>query len=112
MAVGDRIPAELVEPQALSATTEAKYINIATNRVQVTQIWLANTGTATRKVTLYKNGTTIAHTIANAIELAAGASVILDDLKLVLTGAQTIGAKQDAGADVTLAVYGVVEQLS
>ena len=61
-------------------------------------------------ITLYKNGTATTNEIANSITLPANGSTIIDT-KLVLTGTQTIGAKQDTGTDVNIAIYGIVEQI-
>lgn len=110
MAVGDRIPTELCLT-ALSATATAVFTNAsASYRTQATQIYLANTGSTQRIISLYKNGTSTTNIIANSIIIPANGSVIIDT-KIVLTGTQTIGAKQDTGTDVNIAIYGVVEQV-
>lgn len=111
MAVGDRTPTELCLT-TLSATATAVFTNAsASYRTQATQIFLANTGATQRTITLYKNGTATANVIANSIVIPANGSVVLDS-KIVLTGTQTIGAKQDTGTDVNIAIYGVVEQIA
>lgn len=111
MAIGDRIPTELTAPIVLSTTATAVFTNGgASYRTQATQIFLCNTGASQRIVTLYKNGTAASNQIANSITLPANTSTIIDT-KLVLTGTQIIAAKQDAGTDVNIAIYGVVEQI-
>ena len=112
MAIGDRTPTELTPPTALSTIATAVFTNTsASYRTQATQIFLCNTGASQRIVTLYKNGVTVAEQIANSITLPANTSTIIDT-KLVLTGTQTIGAKQDVGTDVNVAIYGVIEQIA
>ena len=111
MAIGDVTPSELCLA-ALGITAATVITNAgASYRTQATQIFLANTGATERKVTLYKNGTATANIIASSIVIPAGGSVIIDT-KLILTGAQTIGAKQDVGTDVNMAVYGIIEQIA
>lgn len=111
MAVGDRIPTELCLT-ALSATATAVFTNTsASYRTQITQIYLCNTSSSSRTVTLYKNGTATTNQIANSIVLPANTSTIIDT-KLVCTGTQTLAAKQDTGTDVNIAAYGVVEQIA
>ncbi|RJX40041.1 hypothetical protein D3P09_11745 [Paenibacillus pinisoli] len=114
MAIGDRTPAEIIAPVALSATATARYTNSAANRTQVTGIWLSNNGASERKVSLYKNGTATVNMIASAIVLPASGSIFIDlaGKALVFTGTQTLAAKQDAGADVTMAAYGIIEQIA
>jgi hypothetical protein len=112
MAIGDRIPTELVAPTALSTTATAVFTNAGTGyRTQATQMFLCNTGATQRTITLYKNGTATTNEIANSIVIPANGSIILDT-KIVLTGTQTLGAKQDVGTDVNIAVYGIVEQIA
>lgn len=112
MAIGDRIPTELKAPAALSATATTVFTNAsASYRTQITQIFLCNTSASQRVVTIYKNGTAATNQIMSSITLPAGASTVID-VKLVATGTQTIAAKQDAGTDVNIAIYGIVEQIA
>lgn len=111
MAIGDVTPSEMCLT-ALSAVTTTLFTNAgASYRTQATQIFIANTGAAERKVTLYKNGTATGNIIASSIVIPAGGSVIIDT-KLILTGTQTLAAKQDVGADCNIAIYGIVEQIA
>lgn len=115
MAAGDRIPTELIAPTALSNVATAVFTNGGANfRTQLTGFWLCNTGASVRVITLYKNGTVAANAIANAITLAANSSAQIDlsQRPLVFTGTQVFAAKQDAGTDVNIAAYGIVEQLA
>jgi hypothetical protein len=108
--IGDRIPTELVI-SALTALAATYFTNAsASYRTQALQIYLCNTGATQRTITLYKNGVAAANQIANSIVLPANGSAIIDT-KLVFTGTQTLSAKQDTGTDVTMAIYGIVEQI-
>ena len=113
MAIGDVTPTELIVPSALSATATAKYTNVATNRVELTGLWICNTGASQRTITIYKNGTALANQIS-AIVLPAASSALIDLVgkALVFTGTQTLAAKQDTGTDVNIAAYGIVEQIA
>lgn len=112
MAIGDRIPKELIAPSALSNAATTKFTNqSASYRTQLTQIFLCNTSSSQRVVTLYKNGTGTTNQIANSITLPANTSTIIDT-KLIFTGTQTLAAKQDTGADVNIAAYGIEEQIA
>ena len=111
MAIGDVTPSEMCLT-ALSATAATIFTNAgASYRTQATQIFIANTGAAERKVTIYKNGTGTTNIIASSIVIPAGGSVIIDT-KIILTGTQTLAAKQDVGTDVNMAVYGIIEQIA
>lgn len=112
MAVGDRIPTELVAPTALAAAATTVFTNSgASYRTQLTQIWLCNTGASSRTITFFKNGLATANQIANSIVIPANGSIILDT-KIVFTGSQTFGAMQGTGTDVNINCYGVVEQIA
>lgn len=115
MAIGDRIPTEVVEPTAITASAATYFTNAgASYRTQITGISLVNTGATQRSITLYKNGTATSNQIANAIVIPAGGSVILDYVGKphVFTNTQTFSAKQDTGTDVTLSAVGIVEQIA
>lgn len=111
MAIGDVVPSELCL-SALGITAATVITNAgASYRTQATQIFIANTGATQRTVTLYKNGTATTNIIASSIVIPAYGSIILDT-KLILTGTQIIGAKQDVGTDCNIAIYGIVEQIA
>jgi len=112
MAIGDRIPTELIQPTVLTTTATTVYTNTGVSyRTQATKLYLCNTGASQRVITVFKNGLTVGNQILNSVTLPANTSTILD-VSLVLTGSQTIGAKQDAGTDVNIALYGIVEQIA
>jgi hypothetical protein len=111
MAIGDRIPTELTPPTALSATAATVFTNTTNYRAQLLEIWLSNTGATQRTITLFKNGLAAANQIGSAIVIPAGGSTIIQT-HLVTTGTQTLGAKQDTGTDVNIAVFGVKEQIA
>ena len=111
MALGDIIPKELGQ-SALTASTATYFTNqSASYRTQLLQIFLSNTGSSQRVVTLYKNGTGASNQIANSITLPVNGSAIIDT-KLVFIGTQTLSAKQDAGTDVTMTLCGIEEQIA
>lgn len=110
MAIGDRIPTEIALT-AMAATATTIFTNAADKRTQVTQLLIANTGATQRTLTFYKNGTAAANTILIGVIVPPTSSIVLD-LKLIFTGTQTFSAKQDTGTDVTLGVYGVIEQIA
>lgn len=113
MAIGDRTPTEMIPPTVLGTTAVAVFTNVATNRAQLTGLWLSNTSAFRRVVTLYKNGTSAGNQLS-VITLDAGASTLIDlsGKALVFTGAQILAAKQDAGTDVNIAAYGILEQIA
>ncbi|KIL35870.1 hypothetical protein SD71_10795 [Cohnella kolymensis] len=113
MATGDRTPTEITPPTALSTTATAVYTNSAANRGQLTGLWICNTSSFQRIVTLYKNGTAAVNQIS-AITLPAGTSTLIDlsGKALVFTGTQILAAKQDAGTDCNIAAYGILEQIA
>lgn len=111
MAIGDVTPTELCLT-ALSAIATTIVTNAgASYRTQATQIFIANTGATQRTITLYKNGTATGNIIASSIVIPAGGSVIID-AKIILTGTQTLAAKQDIGTDCNIAIYGIIEQIA
>lgn len=112
MAIGDRIPTELVAPTALSSAAATLFTNGgAAYRSQGTCLSLANTGTASRTITLYKNGDSANSTWLNGVVVGAAASVIIPCNK-VFTGTQILAARQDTGTDVILCFDGIVEQIA
>ena len=113
MAIGDRIPTELC--QTLLSTSATNYFtNTSTNRTQLTGIFLVNTGSTQRTITLYKNGLNPVNQMSNSIVLSGNASawLPLSGMPFVFTGTQTFGAKQDVGTDVTMTAVGIVEQIA
>lgn len=114
MAIGDRIPTELIVPTVLSDTATTRFTNPGTTyRTQMPAITLSNTGSSTRTITIYKNGTATTNQILSSIQLGPGASTIIDfGAPLIFTGTQTLAAKQDVGTDVNIYSTGVVEQIS
>lgn len=94
---------------ALSTVISTMATGVAGGRTQVTQIFLANNGTATRYVTLYAHGTVAANVLLPKIEIYPESGKILDNLKIVLAAGETLSAKQDTGTDVILTAYGVEE---
>jgi len=111
--LGDRIPTELCQ-SALTASAATYFTNTsASYRTQMTGIWLCNTGSSQRVVTLYKNGTASSNQIANSITLPANTSTIIDlsGKPLVFTGTQTFSSKQDTGTDISILAVGIVEQI-
>lgn len=111
MDIGDVIPKKLFQG-AISTTATAKYTCPASYRAQVCEIWLANTGTTDRSVTIYTHGIVTTNVIACGIVIKAGESKCLADNKIILTAAETLGFKQDVGTDINVTAYGYEEQVS
>lgn len=110
MASGDRLVKELCPPITLSDTATAVVENEAGFVTQITSIWVTNTGTEDRKVTLYKNGTSTSNILAAGISFQDGATTILKG-SVVLESTQSLYAKQDNGTDVNISCYGIIEEL-
>lgn len=110
MAIGDVIPKKLFQG-AISASANAVYTAPVSYRTQVCEIWLANTGTTDRTVTIYAHGVASANIIACGIAIKAGESKCLADNKIVLAAAETLGLKQNVGTDINVTCYGYEEQV-
>ena len=111
MAIGTRTAKKLSQG-ALSSSLAAQVTGAADTLTQVTGIWLANTNTTTtRYVTLTAYGTAAGNTIVFKLELAANASVIIND-PIVLAAAEALYAKQDTGTDVIMTTQGIEEALA
>lgn len=93
---------------ALSTSATAQITGGASKTTYVTEIWLANTGTTARTVTLYTLGTASSNMLA-PIPVSAGGCQILQGLKIVLNAGEILYAKQDTGADITMTTYGGAE---
>lgn len=104
----NRTPKRIAQ-SALSASVTSRYIAGAGVTTQITEIWLVNTGSTDRSVTLYQGGITNENMIANGISVPANGMTLLQDLKIVVAAGQTLAAKQDAGTDVTMTAYGIEE---
>lgn len=111
MAIGDVIPKKLFQG-AISATATAKYTCPASSMAQVCEIWLANTGTTDRTMTIYAHGIATTNIIACGIVIKAGESKCLADNKILLAAADTLGFKQDIGTDINVTCYGYEEQVA
>lgn len=112
MAIGDVTPKKLFQG-ALSTALLTRYTTPAGVRTQVTEIWIANTNTATeRKVTINAHGTAVANTLHPALPVSANGTVVLDNCKIVLNASEVLALKQDVGADVVVTVYGIEEAIA
>lgn len=111
MAIGDVTPKKLFQG-AIGATATANYTCPASYRAQVCEIWLANTGTIDRTVTIYAHGVATNNIIACGVVIKAGESQCLADNKIILAAGETLGFKQDVGTDVNITAYGYEEQVS
>lgn len=94
---------------ALSTTASTIYTAPASTNTQVTEIYLTNTGSTTRTVTLYVNGTANANMLVNGLQVSGNSSVILQDTKIVIPTGTVLSAKQDVGTDITMTAFGVEE---
>jgi len=111
MAIGDVTPKKLFQG-AISATAGAVFTTPVSYRAQVCEIWLANTGTTDRTVTIYVHGVATTNIIATGIIIKAGESKCLADNKIILVASETLGFKQDVGTDINVTCYGYEEQVS
>ncbi|PKM75014.1 MAG: hypothetical protein CVU92_03515 [Firmicutes bacterium HGW-Firmicutes-17] len=112
MAIGDVIPKKIFQG-AISATATAKYTVPTGYRTQVVEIWADNQNTTTsRKLAIFAHGLASTNQLAHNIEIAADQSKIISDNKIILATGETLGFKQDAGADVNVTVYGYEEQVN
>lgn len=111
MAIGDVTPKKLFQG-ATGTTATANYTCPASYRAQVCEIWLANTGTTDRTVTIYAHGVTTTNIVACGIVIKAGESKCLADNKIILAASETLSFKQDVGTDINVTCYGYEEQVA
>lgn len=90
---------------ALSTVVTARFTNTNGKTGYVSEIWFANTGITDRIVTIYAHGTAAVNLIATIL-VPAGGFIVLQTLKIILTGVEVLAAKQDVGTDITMTVYG------
>lgn len=93
---------------ALSTAISTQVTGSANLTTQISEIWLANTATSQRTVTLYSLGTSAVNTLM-IIAVPATGGQLLQGLKIILNNAETLSAKQDSGTDVTMTTYGGAE---
>lgn len=118
MAIGDRVPTELISGQLTTTAGDTTFANAgASYRTEVTSIAITGQVAATtlREITIYKGGTAVANERYN-IDIdptgtLAGKTVVIQN-PFVLTGTQAIYVKQDTGTDVNVEVSGIVEQIA
>lgn len=101
--------AKRLAQSALSSSTVTLYTAPASTTAQVTEVYFANTGTASRSLTVFVNGTYSTNTVIVGLAVNGTSSVIVQDIKIVLPAASIIAAKQDAGTDVICTIFGVEE---
>lgn len=101
-------PKRLVQV-AQSSVATVRFTSFTGTTTQITEIYLANTGSTERIVTLYHGGTSNANTILDGIIVPANGSVRITDAKIVLAPGVTFAAKQDAGTDIIMTLFGVEE---
>lgn len=94
---------------ALSGTAAAVYTAPASTTAQITEVYFANTGTASRTLTLYVNGTATTNTIVVGLAVAGTATQILSESKIVIPPSTIFAAKQDTGTDIICTVFGIEE---
>lgn len=107
MATITRTPKKILQ-SALSTTATFYYTPPANGNTQITEIWISNTGTNTRLVTLYAHGLTTNNTIST-ISLTSGGSALISNAKIILLANEVFGAKQDVGTDIVVTAYGIEE---
>jgi capsid protein len=108
MAVGDR-SAKKLSQSALTSSLAAQVTGAVSKRTQITKLWITNTNTTTtRYVQLAAFGTATANQLANNIELAAKATILIENA-VVLEAGEILYAKQDTGTDVVITTFGIEE---
>lgn len=94
---------------ALSATTTAIYTAPASTTAQITEVFIANTGTTARTINFTTGGTFSTNSIIIGLQVGGTASVILEDKKIVVPASAILGARQDTGTDIIVTVFGIEE---
>lgn len=89
----------------LSNAVTARFTNTNGKTSYVSEIWLANTGTTARTVTIYAHGASATNLIAT-VPVPASGFAVLQALKIILTGTEVLAAAQDSGTDITMSIYG------
>jgi hypothetical protein len=101
--------AKRLAQSALSTTTAAVYTVPASTTAQVTEIYLANTGTTLRTVNITVGGTFSTNSVIVGLQVSGTASVILQDTKIVGAAATIVAARQDSGTDIIMTMFGIEE---
>ena len=94
---------------ALSTTTSAIYTAPASTTAQITEVFIANTGTTARTINFTTGGTFSTNSIIIGLQVGGTASVILEDKKIVVPASAILGARQDTGTDIVVTVFGIEE---
>lgn len=94
---------------ALSTTTAAIYTAPASTTAQITEVFIANTGTTARTINFTTGGTFSTNSIIIGLQVGGTASVILEDKKIVVPASAILGARQDTGTDIVVTVFGIEE---
>lgn len=94
---------------ALSTTTAAIYTCPSSTTAQITEVFIANTGTTARTVNFTVNGTFSTNSVIIGLQVGGTASVILEDKKMVITANTIFGGRQDTGTDIIVTVFGIEE---
>jgi hypothetical protein len=118
MAVGDVIEKTLISKSLSATASDSSYANTSSSyRTVVTSIIITGQVAAStkREITIYKGGTAAANERINVdIDPTGndGSKTVTIDTPFVLTGTETIYAKQDTGTDVNIEVSGTYEQIA
>jgi len=94
---------------ALSTTTAAIYTAPASTTAQITEIYIANTGTTQRTINFTTGGTFSTNSIIIGLAVGGTASVILQDTKIVVPASAILTSRQDTGTDIIVTVFGIEE---
>ncbi len=112
------IPKTLMSKSLTATATDSSYANqSASYRTVVSSIIITGQVAATtkRKVTIYKGGTAAANERIN-VDIdptgATGSKTVTIDNPFILTGTETIYAKQDTGTDCNIEISGTEEQIA
>lgn len=102
------VTAKKLAQTALSTSVVARYTVPTATKAYVSEIFLANSGSSERTVSIYAHGTAATNLLMTII-VSANGGVIIEDKKIVLAASEVLAAKQDAGTDITFTVYGIEE---
>lgn len=96
---------------SLNTTAVTLVTGVTGGTTEVSSIWLVNTGTTARKVTIFAHGTAATNQLMQISLDANGGSALLqlNNTPIILAAGQTLSLLQDVGTDVTVTAYGIEE---
>ncbi len=101
--------AEKLAQTNLSDTATAIVTSPSGKKTQISSIFLVNTGSVDRVVSIFAHGTADTNKILDGIVVAANGSTPIGDCKVILPSTEVLAAKQNTGTDIVMTVYGLQE---